>query len=247
MVERAELEREVEILIAYADGVPRADDVLFERTGTLVRLNPSMALEIGQALLSSANPDRREIAVSLIGMAAVIDSTLRDVALSSLRPVLEDARVGPLSAAIVQLAHLDDTHSRDEILAHAGHADSVVRHAVAGALPSVGLNEAALAVLRELMLDDDDDVRDWATFGLAELSNADDDATCNALLDRVEDDVYEIRVEAIVGLARRQDERVRSYLMLELADPHHADLLDEAVDFLDHGTGRDWLNEVTTP
>jgi HEAT repeats len=247
MVERAELEREVEILIAYADGVPRADDVLFERTGTLVRLNPPMALEIGQALLSSANPDRREIAVRLIGMAAVIDSTLRDVALTSLRPILEDARVGPLSAAIVQLAHLDDIHSRDEILAHAGHADSVVRDAVAGALPSVGLNEAALAVLRELMLDDDDDVRDSATFGLAELSNADDEATRNALLDRVEDDVYEIRVEAIVGLARRQDERVRPYLMLELADPHHADLLDEAVDFLDHGTGRDWLNEVTTP
>jgi hypothetical protein len=35
--------------------------------------------------------------------------------------------------------------------------------------------------------------------------------------------------------------------MRELADPDHADLLDEAVDFLDSGTGRDRLNEVTTP
>jgi HEAT repeat protein len=247
MVERADLEREVEILIAYADGVPRDDDVLFDRTDALVRLNPVVALEIGRALLSSANPDRREMGVKLIGAAALIDSTLRDVALPLLRPILSDARVGPLSAAIAQLAHLDDTHSRDEILAQAGHADSAVRHAVAVALPSVGLNQAALAMLRELMLDDDDDVRDWATFGLAEQSEADDEATRNALLDRVEDDVYEIRVEAIVGLGRRQDERVRPYLMRELADPHHADLLDEAVDFLDNGTGRDWLNEVTTP
>lgn len=247
MVERSELEREVETLIAYADGVPRDDDVLFDRTDALVRLNPPMALEIGQALLSTANPDRREIAVKLIGAAALIDATLRDVALPSLRPILSDARVGPLSAAIVELGHLDDTRSRDEILAHAGHADSAVRHAVAFALPSVGLNEAALTVLRELMLDDDDDVRDWATFGLAALSGADDEATLNALFDCVEDDVYEIRTEAIVGLARRQDERVRPSLMRELADPHHADSLDEAVDFLDHGTGRDWLNEVTTP
>lgn len=247
MVERAALEREVETLIAYADGVPRDDDVLFDRTDALVRLNPGMALEIGQALLSSANPDRRETGVRLIGMAAVIDSALCDVALPSLRPILRDARVGPLSAVIVQLAHLDDARSRNEILAHAGHADSAVRQAVACALPSIGLNEAALAALRELMLDDDDDVRDWATFGLAAQSSADDQATRDALLDAVEDDVYEIRVEAIVGLARRQDERVRPYLMRELADPQHADLLDDAVDFLDHGTGRDWLNEVTTP
>ena len=247
MIERADLEREVGTLIAYADGVPRDDDVLFDRTDALARLNPAMALEIGQVLLSSANPDRREIAVNLIGAAALIDLTLRDVALSSLRPILGDPRVGPLSAVIVQLGHLDDTRSRDEILAHAGHADSAVRHAVACALPSVGLNEAALTVLRELMLDDDDDVRDWATFGLAALSGADDEATRNALFDCVEDDVYEIRMEAIVGLARRQDERVRPYLMRELADPQHADLLDDAVDFLDHGTGRDWLHEVTTP
>ena len=247
MVERADLEREVEILIAYADGVPRDDDVLFDRTDALVRLNPPMALEIGRALLSSASPDRREMGVNLMGAAALIDSTLRDVAVPSLRPILSDARVGPLAAVIVQLGHLNDAHSRDAILAHAGHADPSVRHAVAFALPSVGLNETGLTVLRELMLDEDDDVRDWATFGLAALSDADDEATRTALLDCVEDDVYEIRMEAIVGLARRQDERVRPYLMLELADPYHADSLDEAVDFLDNGTGRDWLNEVTTP
>jgi HEAT repeat protein len=240
MDERAELEREVEGLMAYADGVPRYDDVLFDRSDALVQRNPGMALEIGRGLLASANPDRRETAARLIGLAAVIDPALRDVALQSLRPLLDDPRIGPLSAAIIALGNLDDAQSANGILAKAGHAEPLVRHAVAVSLPSVGLDEPALAALRELTLDDDDDVRDSATFGLAMLSNADDQATRDALLDLVEDDLYEIRVEAIFGLARWQDERVRPYLMDQLSNPDHADELDQALDFLDHGTGRDW-------
>jgi HEAT repeat protein len=241
MDERAELEREVEALIAYADGVPRDDDTLFDRAETLVGRNPGMALEIGRAIISSANPDRRETATNLIGVAALIDPALRAAALHLLRPALDDLRVGPLSAAIIALGSLADAHSRDGILAKAGHADSLVRHAVAVSLPSVGLNEPALAALRELTLDDDDDVRNVAAFGLAMLSNADDKATRDALLDLADDDVYEIRVEAIFGLSRWQDERVRPYLMDELSDPDHADELDQALAFLDRGTGRDWL------
>jgi HEAT repeat protein len=240
MDDRTAFEGDVEALIAYADGVRRDDEALFERRGALVRRNPRMALELGRTLMSSANPDRREMAIDLIGVAAQIDHPLRDQALSLVRTAMDDTDEGPLSAAIVQLAHLNDEFSRDKILSHANHPDPVVRHAVAGALPSVGLTEPALIALVKLTIDEDDDVRDWATLGLA-VTAADSEAIRDALLARVEDDSYSIRIEAIMSLARRQEERVRPHLVRELADPRHAEELEDATDFLDHGTGRDWL------
>jgi HEAT repeat protein len=245
MDELAALEADVEILIEYADGVARADEVLVDRRRDLVWRNPRLALEVGQALMASDDPDRREMGVDLIGVAAQLDHSLRDHALPPLRAALDDAGPGPLSAAIIQLELLGDESIRDRILPNAGHPDEVVRHAVAFALPSPGLDELALDALIGLTRDVDDEVRDWATFGLAELSDADNEAIRGALLARVEDDPYEIRVEAIVGLARRQDERVRPHLVRELSGPDHADVLDDALEYLEQGTGRHWQADTS--
>ena len=239
MDKQAELQSEVEAIVAYADGASRDDDVLFDRLEALVRRDPGTALETGVALARSADPRRREIGVRLAGMAGVVDPTLRDRALVPLRRALDaDTDPRPLSAAIVGLGNLNDDESQPGILARAHHSDPVVRDAVAGALPMVGLDKPALAALRTLALDEDDDVRSWATFGLA-ASDADDGATRDALMARVEDPDYETRVEAIVGLAGRQDERVRPHLLRELADPEHAEALDWAVKFLNARTGPD--------
>ena len=74
------------------------------------------------------------------------------------------------------VGHSGDGRASGGVIALADHADAGVRDAVATALPALGLDEPALEVLRQLSQDADDDVRDWATIGLAE-SEANDPAT----------------------------------------------------------------------
>jgi hypothetical protein len=242
---RRRLEEEVEQLIAYSHTVSHEGDELFERVGALVKRDPAAALGVGESLMPSAEADRLEMAIRLVGVAAELDRpTLRDRALPMLRRVLiENAESGPLSWAIIELGHLADDDSHDAILAHVRHPESEVRHAVAFALTSCGLNDSSLVALCDLSRDEDKDVRDWATFGLGELTDADGPSIRDALLANVEDADYETRVEAIIGLARRQDERVRPHLVRELADPDHSEMLDDATGFLDNGTGRIWFEE----
>jgi hypothetical protein len=242
---RTRLEEEVEQLIAYSATVPPDSDELFERVGALVRRDPAAAMAAGESLMASTGNDRLEMAIRLVGVAAVLDRpNLRARALPTLRRVLAaNADSGPLGWAIIELGHLDDEDADDAILGYVLHPEAEVRHAVAFALTSCGLDELSLAALCDLSRDEDEDVRDWATFGLGVLTDADSQAIRDALYGNVEDAEYETRVEAIIGLARRQDERVRPHLVRELADPDHSEMLDDATDYLDNGTGRIWYGD----
>ncbi len=231
------LRDEIESLIAFAADRRRDDDEVFDRLSALVRRDPSAALDAGVELLDSDDPDRRELGADIIGTAAEIDDALRERALPPLRRLLADTEPGPISAAIVKLGNKDDLESRDAIMAFARHPDALVRHAVAGSLPSVGgkavddrwiVDEAALRALRDLSRDEDEDVRDWATFGLGSRNEGDDQETREALYARLDDPHYATRTEAIFGLAVRHDERVRPYLLKELADPDACELVLEA-------------------
>ena len=92
------------------------------------------------------------------------------------------------------------------------HSDSGVRTAVAyGVASSKG--PAPVTTLIELMTDSDEDVRDWATFGLGSISAADSSEIRTALRDRFADPYEPVRSEAVWGLARRKDtDALRSLL-----------------------------------
>jgi HEAT repeat protein len=94
-------------------------------------------------------------------------------------------------------------------------------------LPILGLTDDSLATLRELSRDPDSDVRDWATFGLAQ-SDTDDADTREALFARIDDSDADTRAEAMYGLAKRADERVRDPLRLELERGDVGSLVVEA-------------------
>ena len=59
-----------------------------------------------------------------------------------------------------------------------------------------------------LTMDSSVEVRDWATFGLGSMTEQDTPMLRQALLARLDDLDDIVRGEALVGLARRQDERV---------------------------------------
>jgi HEAT repeat protein len=198
------------------------------------------------ALLAESDNDRRwdllrafvinETAATREGAEAALVSgapRAREVAADVLLPRL-DAEYEPnvLASVIVSLGHTADLRGRSGIIGHAEHRDESVRHAVAFALPSLGLDDAALAALRRQSSDVDEDVRDWATFGLAE-SDAADGATIEALAARADDPHDDTRAEGILGLARRHDPRARARVERELDRPVHGALIERALAELD--------------
>ena len=132
-----------------------------------------------------------------------------------------------VQALVAALGHAGDPRSQDAVIACANSSNVDVRYAVAWALPSIGQGTASLEALRQLSRDVDDDVRDWATFGLAE-SDATDPETVEALFQRTSDSHYDTRCEAILGLATRHDPRAQALVDRELARPMVGGLIREA-------------------
>jgi HEAT repeat protein len=83
-----------------------------------------------------------------------------------------------------------------------------VRLALARGLPSAGNSDETIETLIVLSRDRNEEVRDWATFGLGSQCEADTDLVRAALFERVNDEHFDTRSEALMGLARRGDERV---------------------------------------
>jgi HEAT repeat protein len=145
---------------------------------------------------------------------------------SQLLSLLRDLDPGVTSSALVALGHLR-TGEPEAISELATHASAEVRHAVAFCLG--GREEAAAReTLIRLSRDVDAEVRNWATFALGTLSEADTSALREALIARLTDRDPDVRGEAMRGLAARQDERVVSAILQELQRPDGSELAIEA-------------------
>lgn len=134
----------------------------------------------------------------------------------------------PLSSAIFALGHLADTRAVPKVVRHSAHADPEVRFAVAFACGCFGNETAAVETLLRLMCDEDDDVRDWATFGLGSCSELDTPAIGEALFAALADSCEDVKQEALAGLARRRDRRILPVLYAQLQQPEVDNLTIEA-------------------
>jgi HEAT repeat protein len=117
-------------------------------------------------------------------------------------------------SALVALGHLDAGDPVD-IVSQAAHPSADIRHAVAYALGGRA-DVISVRALTALSSDHDEDVRDWATFGLGSLCDVDTTDVRDALIARLSDENAEVRGEALVGLAMRADRRASPYLIAAL-------------------------------
>ncbi len=124
-----------------------------------------------------------------------------------------------LSSGIHALGHIGDLRAAPIIARHRSHPDSRVRFAVACACGSIANEQLSIDALLELMRDEDDDVRDWATFGLGTCSDADIPLITKALFDALSDPFEDASHEALAGLAKRHDHRVLPQLLVRLQKP----------------------------
>jgi hypothetical protein len=115
---------------------------------------------------------------------------------------------------------LDNHNNADPIVERtslAFHPSKLVRMAVASALALAwDTTSPAINMLINLSQDQDGDVRDWATFMIGSMGSLDTPEIRKALFARVSDSDYDTRSEALLGLAKRNDERVASLIKAEL-------------------------------
>lgn len=134
----------------------------------------------------------------------------------------------PLRAAIYSSGHIGNPQSVPLLVEFQTHPDPEIRFALACALGHFTDNPSAVGVLLQLTRDTDDDVRDWATFGLGAQGKMDTPEIRDALVDRLADSSEDVRHEAMVGLGRMKDRRVLSSLLISLEKPSVAEITIDA-------------------
>lgn len=154
-----------------------------------------------------------------------------DAALPQLVAMLEDETNDVVLTAIADaLGQMWDTRCGPHLVALATHPSSDVQTAVARALGGALCNnetDEGIAALIMLSAAPDPDTRDWATFGLANL-DADSPEIRRALWARLDDTDCDADGEALCGLAKRKDQRVRQRIIERLSADGPGNLIVEA-------------------
>lgn len=174
---------------------------------------------LDQALTLARSDDAslRARAADVLGQIGIPEREFPDECFSGVLRLLADTAQPVVFDAIFALQHIDRLRAAPHIIPFADHDDDNIRYAVAFALGAVDTPEAN-ATLLVLMTDRDAEVRNWATFGLGQQSDADSDQIRKALAARVADDDPDVRYEAIIGLGRRRDSRATGFLKTMLHD-----------------------------
>jgi HEAT repeat protein len=195
------------------------------------------AFERAVALLASDDASERAVACDLLGSLCNPDDETWGPGVASAVIGLAEREGDPdvLRSVSRALGYARDPRGVAALVSLAGHRDSDVRFQVALSLPSCeeGADPEVLAqALIGLMGDPDEDIRDWATFGLGTQTDIDGPEVREALFRRLNDDNLDARDEAIVGLARRRDSRVLAVVAAQLNAKEVGRLVVEAAAYL---------------
>jgi hypothetical protein len=136
--------------------------------------------------------------------------------------VLNDDAPDVLNMAAIALDDYKDERISPSLARLINHPSDDVRHGVVWALLGRE-DETAVQSMIALSDDTDADIRNWATFGLARQIKTNTPEIRDALLRRVQDENSEVRAEALLGLAYKDDDRIIGPLIAELLAIAEAD------------------------
>jgi HEAT repeat protein len=158
-------------------------------------------------LTLSNSPEKRAVGVEIIMRSPGIQ--FREEAQERVRKMAEmETSDRVLESLAYALSHLDVPERARFLVQWANSQSAETRFAVACSMGLVCNNAAAVECLVALSQDVDEDVRDWATFGLGAQAELDMPEIRDALFRRLSDPHDATRHEAIFGLAKRHDARV---------------------------------------
>nr|WP_315239513.1 hypothetical protein [uncultured Flavobacterium sp.] len=123
-----------------------------------------------------------------------------------------------ISSLFYGIGHNNDNLTNKEIdliSSFKKHKSSRVRYSLAFALLTKEESKA-IETLIELSKDRDSEIRDWATFGIGTQIETDNQIIREALWKRINDKDENTKYEAIIGLAKRKDKKIKEVLKNEL-------------------------------
>jgi HEAT repeat protein len=225
--------------LPVADLIELASNDKLEHSPALLVLQQSNSRDVLDAIIKLtviSQADERKLAALVLMRAP--GRTFEEEAIAAITAMMalekDEQVIGALAFAV---KHLDITDCSEFFSQIAQSKNAETRYAAAFAL--AGRSEDALAIetLISLSHDPDNDVRDWATFGLYLDAQRKQPITSDikeALLARINDSDDETRYQAIAGLATCKEPRVLEPLIkaLEADDVWH--LAIEAAKELGH-------------
>jgi HEAT repeat protein len=212
---------------------PYDGDALDARLSRIVRRDISAAVAVARGRLGDADDDVRGVACQLLAVAAQLgDEDVRADIAGLVIGAYEHEHDSDVLVGIVRaLGGTRDGRGLPVLTALAGNPDADIRRQVAADLPMI-MDDSPVAsgveTLIALSADPEPRVRDWATFGLGTLTDADSEAVRRALWARIDDSCIDARDEAVVALARRRDDGVLPLVADLLAQSTAGTLIFEA-------------------
>lgn len=190
--------------------------------------------DVAARLCTSPKPADRCLGADLLAQGRSRSKTLHEEAVTVLLQMLErETDPNVLHSIAMALGHRKDSRAIAPLAELRSHPNPDVRCGVVFGILGHE-DKRAVQTLIELSADDDSDVRDWATFGLGTQVSSDTPAIRDALVARLTDSDPNTRAEAIVGLARRHDERMVPALVEDIHDGWEGSLIREAVEASRH-------------
>jgi HEAT repeat protein len=210
---------EIHLFLKTLDGA-YDDEAPWTAVNALRRLGTRAVFDFAARWLRSADALERARGADVLAQLGVGEGRAHAFPKEALALLLEllrrERETRPIASAIIALGHLRDPSALLTVLSFAAHENAEIRHAAAFALGCFAEHPQAIGGLLTLTVDPDPDVRDWATFGLGVMSDADAPEIRDALVRRLNDDFLDARQEAIAGLAKRRDRRVIPLLIAAL-------------------------------
>jgi HEAT repeat protein len=209
------------------------ENAAWEAVVTLHFRGTREVFDTARQLCTSECPQERTVGANILGQLGVPNRSFPTESVKVLLELLEvETDEDVLDAVCIALGHIHDPTTVPALVRLKTHASVRVRYAVVFALAGFE-DQLAIKTLIEMSRDQDELVRDWATFGLGSQIDVDTPEIRAALLARVSDEDEVTRGEALVGLARRKDQRVIEPLIKELKrypDAEHGNYSVEAAE-----------------
>jgi HEAT repeat protein len=211
------------------------DSVYWNAMSELHRGGTREVFEAARSLCESACPLEQRVGCGILAQLGAPEMPFASASFPLVASVLRNsANLDTLANALCALGWLRDLRGVDLVLPYLNHADSDIRYWVTQALTALHDDNRSIKGLIRLTADPSVEVRDWATFGLGSMTERDTPAIRNALVACLDDPDAIVRGEALVGLAKRQDERVVKPLLRELeAGTYNVGISDYAREALD--------------
>lgn len=213
------------ILKAYNEG---NDDIYMDYIAILRERGDDEVFQLTKKLVYSKDSVYKEIAASILSQFGYKTKLYKGESIHLLAKLLNDKNEDVITNAIYAFGHRKCTRYANKLTSFVTSKSLQIKEALAFTLGGYE-NPKCIDALITLMQDDNFNVRNWATFSLAQITQSNTQTIRDALFKKLSDKELEVRGEALLGLALRKDDRAVDAIIEDLQKPFYGSWIFTAI------------------